>query len=294
LTLASATSARLGGLFVVCFILLLFLLNGDAVVLTWISNSISQYVSTIEQVLAYVVVGGFAAIIIKSQGITWKEIGITRQKLMLSLPVLFALGIATTLVAWLGGKWPQMFESTRSGLTLPLPIVILIVLIVAVVEEFIFRGYVQIGTKKHFGVMAGMIVSAGVFAISHIPADISAAGIGSSAALISVIPSLSFQAIGRFAFALMAFAAMYELTGNIFITIITHSFYDFSVVYYPPAGGSATVVVVCLLLPFVVVFLTNALRSRGVPSSQTSSKKTTSAPLLRYLPRLLRWTKRSD
>ena len=267
--------------------LLLFLLNGDAVVLSWISTGLSQYTSTIEQILAYLVVAGFAAIIIKSQGITWKEIGITSQKLILSLPVLLALGIATTLVAWLGNKWPQMSESTQSGLVLPLPVVILIVFIIAVVEEFIFRGYIQIGTRKHFGVMAGLIVSAGVFALSHIPGDIGAAGVGSSATLVSLIPSLTFLALSRFAFGLMAFAAMYELTGNIFITIITHSFYDFSVVYYPPVGGSLTVTLVCLVLPFVVVFLTNAVRPKRIHSRPKTSQKTGTAPLLRYLFRTL-------
>lgn len=279
----------------VCLIVLLFLLNGDAVVLSWLSSGITQYISTIEQILAYVVVAGFATIIMKSQGITWKEIGITRQKLFLSFPVLITLGVTTILVAWLGNNWPQMSESTQSGLVLPLSIVILIVFTVAVVEEYIFRGYIQIGTKKRFGVTAGLVVSAGVFAIAHIPVDIGAAGVSSTSALISLIPSLAFSAISRFAFGIVAFAAMYELTGNIFITIITHSFYDFSVVYYPPVGGSVTLVLICLVLPFVVVFLTNTCSSRGIPTSQSPSQKPGSAPILRYLPRVfLRWTRHRD
>ena len=258
----------------VCLMLLLFLLDGDAVLLSWISSDISQYVSTIEQILAYVVVAGFATIVMKSQGISWREIGITRQKLILSLPVLLTLGIATTLVAWLGNKWPQLSESTQSGLILPLPVVILVVLIVAVVEEYIFRGYVQIGTRRRFGVTAGLIVSAGVFALAHISGDIGAVGASSFSAFASSVPSIVFLAIGRFAFGLMAFAVMYELTGNIFITIITHSFYDFSVVYYPPVGGSITVTLVCLVLPFVVVFLTGAVRPKRITVLQTTSQKT--------------------
>ena len=295
MTSPSLPHARLGGLFVICLILLLFLLNGDAVALSWISVGLGKYVSTIEQILAYIVLAGFATVIMKYQGISWREIGITRQKLILSLPVLLTLGTATILVAWLTDKWPQMSESTASGVSLPLPIVILVVFIVAVVEEYIFRGYVQVGTRKRFGVTAGLVVSAGVFALAHIPADFSAAGVGSFSAFTSSVPSLAFLAIGRFAFGIMAFAVMYQLTGNIFITIITHSFYDFSVVYYPPVGGSVTVVLVCLILPFVVILLTDAFIFLRVPPSQASNKKTSAAPLLKFLPRLfLRGTRHSD
>jgi len=269
----------LGGLFVVCLILLLFLLNGDAVALSWISAGLGKYVSTIEQILAYIVLAGFATVIMKYQGISWREIGITRQKLILSLPVLLTLGTATFLVAWLSGKWPQMSESTASGLALPLPVVITVVLIVAVVEEYIFRGYVQVGTRKRFGVLAGLVVSTGVFAVAHIPADISAAGVGSFSTFSASVPLLTSLAIGRFAFGIMAFAIMYQLTGNIFITIITHSFYDFSVVYYPPVGGSITIVFVCLILPFAVVLLTDAFTFLRAPVSQASSKQTRAAPI---------------
>jgi membrane protease YdiL (CAAX protease family) len=250
----------LGGLFVVCLVLLLFLLNGGVVAISWISSSIALYAPIIEQLLAYGAVGGFATFAIKYEGISWKMIGITKRKFYDSLPILASLCIATTLIAWLGNQWPRMSESTSSGLTLPLGMVIVIVFIAAVVEEYIFRGYIQVGTRKHFGLMAGIVVSAAVFTLAHIPTDMNAAGISSSSQFSAAIPTLAFSAVSRFAFGVMAFAAMYELTGNIFITIFTHSFYDFSVVYYPPVGGSITVIAVCLILPFVVVFLTHGIQ----------------------------------
>ncbi|MDG6907612.1 MAG: CPBP family intramembrane metalloprotease [Nitrososphaerota archaeon] len=277
---SSSDTAVLGGVFVVCLFLLLFLLNGDGVVLSSLSADISQYVSTIEQILAYLVVAGFATIIMKSQGISWRAVGITKRNLYLAFPVLAALGVATTSVAWLGGDWPSMSLSTQLGVTLPLPVVILVVFTIAVVEEYIFRGYVQVGTARRFGVTAGMIVSAAVFALAHVPVDISGLGVTSSATLASALPSLSFLAIGRFSFGLLAFAGMYQLTGNIFITIITHSFYDFSVVYYPPAGGTITIVFVCLILPFIVVFLMQALRRPD--SSRLAVDNLTSVKVLKY------------
>ena len=266
-------SAILGGVFVVCFVILLFLLDGGVTALTWISSSIAVYAPIIEQLLAYLAVAGFATFAIKYEGITWKMIGITKRKFQDSLPVLAALLVATMLIAWLSHQWPQMSESTSSGLTLPLGVVIAIVIIAAVVEEYIFRGYVQAGTRKHFGIMAGLVVSSAVFAIAHIPTDINQAGINSISAFYAAIPTLGLSAISRFAFAVMAFAAMYELTGNIFITIFTHAFYDFSVVYYPPAGGSITVIVVCLILPFVVVFIMHGLRTASKVTEKTKETK---------------------
>jgi len=74
----------------------------------------------------------------------------------------------------------------------------------------------------------------------------------------------------------MAFAMLYQLTGNIFITVITHAFYDFTVVYYTPVGGSLSIVLVCLILPFVVV----GLESLMVEKKRTPLPKDGLAPKL--------------
>jgi membrane protease YdiL (CAAX protease family) len=265
--ISSRSSMAIGALFVVSLVLLLFLLNGGAVVVSWISSSLGPYVSIIEQVLAYLPVAGFAVIAVKYEGIRGREIGLTRQKFLLSLPVLGVLGFTTTTLAWFGNKLPQMSVSVQSGLTLPLGVVIFIVLIISIIEEFIFRGYVQVGTRRHFGVMAGLIVSSAVFALAHVPSDLNIANLGSGAAFYGILPTLAVSAVGRFAFGVMAFAVMFELTGNIFITIITHAFYDFTVVYYTPVGGNLSIVLVCLILPFLVVVLESFLmEDRLTPS----------------------------
>jgi len=257
----------LGGLFVACLVLLLFLLNGNAVILSWIASVLGQYVTIVEQLLAYATVGGFAVIAMKSEGITRKDIGITMRSFILSLPVLAVLGVSTITIAWLGSRLPSLSMSTQSGLTLPLPTVIFTVLAIASVEEFIFRGYVQVGTRKHFGLMAGIVVSAAVFALAHVPSDISTANPSSISDLNSYIPELAFSAIGRFAFGIMAFAAMYQVTGNIFIAVFVHAFYDFSVVYYTPVGGNLSILLVCLVLPYTVVGLESLAKGRKASST---------------------------
>lgn len=274
----SKSNIIVGGLFVVSLLLLLFLLNGDNIVLSWISSTLGQYVTIVEQVLAYVAVGGFAVIAVRSEGIRRREIGITGKKFILSLPVLIALGITTIAIAWYGNKLPHLSVSTQSGLSLSLPTVIFIVMVVSSVEEYIFRGYVQIGTSKHFGILAGIVVSSAVFAIAHIPSDISTSNPNSIADVFSLMPSLAFSAIGRFSFGLMAFAALYQVTGNLFIVVFTHAFYDFTVVYYTPVGGSLSIVLVCLVIPFVVVgFESLLVRKRKIDFS-FHLEESTSAP----------------
>ena len=250
----------LGGLFVIALVVFLFLLNGGATeLLTVISVSLSRYSSIIEQLLGYFAVASFATFAIKWERISWKTIGITKAKFVSSLPVLFALAAATFFVAWLGNRWPQQMVTIQGGAALSLPIVVFIVLAAAAVEEYVFRGYIQLGTRKHFGVLAGVLVSSIVFAIAHVPVDMATLNLNSSSAILAYLPTVALAMLSRFVFAVMAFAFMYEVTGNIFITIFIHSFYDFSVVYYPPIGGSITVALVCLVLPFVVVFATQAL-----------------------------------
>jgi membrane protease YdiL (CAAX protease family) len=251
----------MGGLFVILLVLLLFLLDGDGYMITWFSSSLANYVPIVEQILSYLVIVGFATFAMNSEGIRRSEIGISRRHFLESLPLLAALGVATTLVAWLGNNWPKNSISTQSGLDLPLPVVIIIVFVVAVAEEYVFRGYVQVGTQRRFGVTAALVVSGIVFAISHIPTDIAAANVQTSASIGPALPSLLFAFTSRFAFGVMAFSAMYQLVGNMFITIFTHAFYDFSVVYYTPVGGSITVILVCLALPYVVVGLMQLRRA---------------------------------
>jgi membrane protease YdiL (CAAX protease family) len=241
-------SAAVGALFVIALTLLLFLLNGDAKVLTWISSDLGQYVSFIQQMLAYVVLLGFGTVALRAEGITRKDLGFSRNNLYLALPVLLGFILGNYALVELGGGWSKVFAAGDPPL--PYGLIILGTILVAFTEEYIFRGYVQIGTKKRFGVTASLIVSAMVFSLAHIPTDLSGVN---PAVLGTEIPRLAVSIVSRFAFGILAFSYMYQFTGNMFITLFTHAFYDFSVGYLAPVGGTLTIILLYMLMPFAIV-----------------------------------------
>ena len=147
------------------------------------------------------------------------------------------------------GGWSQTFKNLQPGL--PLVAVAVSIALVAFSEEYVFRGLVQIGTTRRFGVTAGILVSAAVFALVHVPTDLP--GINPSAGPASAVLILGVTAIGRFAFGALAFSYMYQFTGNLFITLFTHAFYDFSFTYLVVVGGNLSMVLLYLVLPFAIV-----------------------------------------
>jgi membrane protease YdiL (CAAX protease family) len=242
-------SATVGALFVVSLALLLLLLNRDAVVLTWVWGSLGPYVSLIQQTMGYVIIVCFGAFAMRSEGIGWQDLGLTENNFLLSLPLLLVFVIGNGVFIWLGGGWSQTFKNLQPGL--PLVAVAASIALVAFAEEYVFRGFVQIGTRRRFGITSGILVSAAVFALVHVPTDL--VGINPSSGLASALLVLAFAAIGRFVFGALAFSYMYQFTGNLFITMFTHAFYDFSLTYLVVTGGAFSIVLLYLVVPFVIV-----------------------------------------
>jgi membrane protease YdiL (CAAX protease family) len=242
-------SATVGALFVVSLTLLLLLLNRDAVVLSWLWSSLGPYVGFIQQMMGYVIIVCFGTFAMRSEGIAWRDLGLTRNNFILALPLLLVFVAGIVLLVWLGGGWSQTFKDLYPSL--PLAAVAFSVALIAFSEEYVFRGFVQIGTRRRFGVTSGVLVSAAVFALVHIPTDL--ARINPSSGLASAVFVLAVAAIGRFAFGSVAFSYMYQFTGNLFITIFTHAFYDFSLTYLVVAGGTLSMVLLYLVVPFAVV-----------------------------------------
>lgn len=242
-------SATVGALFVVSLTLLLLLLNRDAVVLTWVWSSLGPYVSFIQEMMGYVIIVCFGAFAMRSEGINWGDLGLGRNNFILALPLLLAFVTGNAVLIWLGGGWSQTFKSLLPEL--PLAAVAGSIALIAFSEEFVFRGFVQIGTTRRFGVTAGILVSAAVFALVHIPTDLP--GIDPSAGASSAVFVLGAAAVGRFAFGALAFSYMYQFTRNLFIIMFTHAFYDFSLTYLVVAGGSLSLVLLYLVVPFAIV-----------------------------------------
>ncbi len=220
-------------MFVTSLTILLFLFNGDLTVINMMVGWLSQYQGDIAQSLTYVAILGFGIVAAKSEGYSLRKIGISKRQFGESLPAFMALALGTAAVAIYSGDWTLLTEQLSVG---TLAVLIATVGFAAFVEEFIFRGYVQNGTTRRFGVAAGIAVSGLVFALAHIPVDLGSLDLGSG--LLPVAASLAYSAFGRLFFGVVGFALVYYLTNNLFITFLTHSFYDFSVLYLAPPDGS--------------------------------------------------------
>ncbi len=259
--MAHRSSALTGAVFVVSLTLLMFLFNGDLTGLALLFSGLSQYQGYISQSLVYLAVLGFGAVAMRTEGFSWRTIGMSKGNLLLALPILLILVVGTMVIAVFSGDWGQAVAQLGSG---PSPAVVLAALVFAsFVEEYVFRGYVQNGTTRRFGVTAGIVVSAGVFSLAPLPTDF--AGLNAGAGLTYIIEFLSFSAVGRFFFGVLAFSTVYYLTRNFFITFFTHALYDISVFYLAPPDGSIVYRSLFIVVPYVAYFF--LLRRGGVPST---------------------------
>lgn len=247
--MASRSGAITGGVFVVSLTLLLFLFNGDIATASTLFPALTPYQSYIEQILVYLVILGFGATAMKSEGFSFAGIGASKKHLATALPVLGALAVVTFGVSAANGDFTLAMGRLESGMS---PLVLLgAICFGSFVEEYIFRGYVQNGTTRRFGVKAGIIVSAAVFALAHVPTDLS--GLSPSSGASVVVPFLAFSAIGRFFFGVVAFSTLYYLTGNFFLTFFIHAFYNISVFFLAPPDGSLVYRSVLIGVPYIAV-----------------------------------------
>ncbi len=243
-------SATVGAIFVVSLTILLLLLNRDAIVLTWVWQSLGPYVGIIQQMMGYVVIVCLGAFAMRSEGIEWSDLGLSWNNFVLALPLMITLIAGNEVLVYLGGGWAQTFVGPVPSL--PLWAISASLIVVALSEEFVFRGFVQIGTSRRFGVTAGVLVSAAVFALVHVPTDLSTLNASMSSAQILYL--LIGGIVGRMAFGALAFSYMYQFTGNMYITTFIHAFYDFSVGYLLIFGGTISMILLYIVVPFGIVF----------------------------------------
>lgn len=185
----------------------------------------------------------------KTEGMSLRSIGASRWNLTMALPVFATLAAGTAAVAAYSGEWSRAV--TRFGSGASLLFLLTAVVFGSFVEEYIFRGYVQNGTTRRFGVTAGIVVSASVFALAHVPTDLGRMDLGSG--FLSLVPFLTYSAIGRFFFGVMAFSTIYYMTGNFFISFFTHAFYHVSVFYLMPGANSFVYRSLYIVIPYVTV-----------------------------------------
>ena len=243
--MSSRSGAITGGIFVVSLTVLLFLFNGDLSELAQIYAGVSQYQGYVSQSLAYVAILGFGIVAMKSEGLSWKDIGTSRREFMAAAPVLVALAVVTVAVAALNGNLASALA--ESG---PDPVALLAAICFAsFVEEYVFRGYVQNGTTRRFGVTLGILVSAMVFSLIHVPTDLNGLDLGSG--LPAAVQFVAYSAFGRFFFGVIAFSTLYYLTGNFYLSLFTHMFYDISVFFLAPPDGSFVYRSILIVIPYL-------------------------------------------
>lgn len=261
---------------------LLFLLNRDVEALAWMSGGLQQYQGYVEQSLAYFVMIGFATFAMKSDGISPSSLGISFRNLVRSLPVLLTLTMGTLIIAELGGGLAGVLRQAGYAL---LPFTLANVVFVAFSEEYVFRGYVQNAVMRRHGVYAGLIVSSLSFALVHLPSAVGSASSGSVA-----LATLGLALLGRFSFSILAFSAVYQLTGNLIIPVMIHGFYDFTLYYFPASGLTGPYILLFLIAPCFIAYLSHRAhapspyRSTDVPAGWARLVGGASGQLLKVRP----------
>ena len=95
---------------------------------------------------------------------------------LLVLPVVLFASLGFTALYELAGEWvaidglmPESLPTEMFGQgAVRIMIVASVALLIPVVEEMFFRGFLFVGLAARYGVLTGVIVSAAVFAIAHI------------------------------------------------------------------------------------------------------------------------------
>ena len=129
-------------------------------------------------VLAAVVVLGFSiwmmrrryGVLADSLGLRWDNpfvaIGLAALGLLATTPVQFALAKALKTIGVEIEQGVVQEVSQRSGMDLVLAVV-MVVLVAPVVEEFLFRGVIQMGVRRYLGPWGAILFSSVLFASVH-------------------------------------------------------------------------------------------------------------------------------
>lgn len=120
-------------------------------------------------ILQYPIIYGIMFIpiysVIKSQYVSYKELGIDFKKLHIYLPIAIVIGIVMALIEYsILGASPLIEKLRPSDIAI---IVIVMFVFVATVEEIIFRSILQTRIEKVFGLKSGILLSGGIFGIMH-------------------------------------------------------------------------------------------------------------------------------
>lgn len=162
--------------------------------------------------------------VLYTEGVTGREIGLAVE---LAIPAVVAVGAYFLVLNAVGAGFALASGSPETigyRWTVPPGTAILVfvwMLIVAgLVEEFVFRGYIQtkcialLGDDRYRGVAGGIFLAGVLFSAYHIPRVLT----GGTPAGLGATEYLAMLAING-----VAFGILYEWTHNLFIPILIHA-----------------------------------------------------------------------
>ncbi len=170
-----------------------------------------------------------ALVLLRIEGVRPVELGLSKRDLLIAVGVGTGVYLGLNLVgaalaAVSGAPWglAVLLEQPTRWTGVPAPLAVSLAadfLVVALVEEFVFRGYLQSKLIARFGddtwwrVGAGILVASLVFGVLHAPgAIVAGASLGE---VLLVLAMLSMSGL--------AFGLLYELTGNIYFVAVLHA-----------------------------------------------------------------------
>lgn len=180
----------------------------------------------------FVPLAGIGLVALRREGVRIADLGLSSRYLLPAVAAFASVWVALNLLgagiaAVTGNPWglDLLRETTAvlvAGVPAPRSMTLLYVLVVGLVEEFLFRGYLQskvvalLGDDTRPHIALGIVVSALVFGIAHVPGAL-VAGAGIRGALsLTAITAVSG----------IAFGILYETTGNLYFVALLHGFGD--------------------------------------------------------------------
>lgn len=184
---------------------------------------------TIAYVLAGIIVGGAAMLILSMQGIThiWQTVGLATNSgeqrfspflrsiltgtlcgLLAAFGAFIYLHALNVSPQWQLWKQDAELNSFLTGADKPVWLIVLAIAAAPVFEEFIFRGLVYRGLRRTTGPVLAVVASAALFALVHPP--------------VAIIPVFGLG---------IAAAVSFQRTGFLLAPIIAHCVYNTSVIF---------------------------------------------------------------
>lgn len=191
--------------------------------------SFPAWVGPVAGVAKFGVLAGVTLLLLRREGVRPADLGLARR--LLGPALLVGVGVwavLNALVAGLailsGNQWGLglILEMRARWPTLPAPLLLSLAfdfLVVALVEEFVFRGYLQtkvialLGDGSRIRVGAGIVTAAVVFGALHAPGAIVQGA--SPTGVVGTVALISLSGLG--------FGLLYELTHNVYLVALLHA-----------------------------------------------------------------------